>query len=106
MMMKKVVSINNRRFLGAYDYAQKSERIPEDIFFFSGVIFSMALPQGIYSVYGGFISLIAFVGSALAGSLWGLVRYRRLPRRIISCVDMGTMPQAPKSKDINQKLAA
>ncbi len=104
--MKKVVSINNKRFLGAYDYAQNSERIPEDVFFFGGVLFSTALPEGLYIIYGGLIPLIAFAGSALIGGIWGLARYRRTPGQLVSCVETGTMPQAPQSKTINLKRAA
>lgn len=105
--MNKVVSINinRKRLLGAY-YAQNNNRIPEDAFFFTGVILSMGLPEGFYSVYGGLVPFMMFAGSALVGSIWGVARYRRSPAHNIPCINTGTMPRAPQSKDTNQKKAA
>jgi hypothetical protein len=103
--MGKVVSINKGRFLGSYSEAENSQRIPDAVYFVAGVLVSMVYPQIIYSVYGGFVPLIAFVCSALTGFVLGVVVYRFSPHRIISCVNTGTVPQAPPGVDVRLKAA-
>jgi hypothetical protein len=104
--MDKVVSINNRRFLGAYCEAQNSERIPEEAFFFTGVILTVVLPEIIYCAYGGPVSPILFTGCALAGTLLGVAKYHQLLHQLISSVRTRTVPQAPPSGGITLKKAA
>jgi hypothetical protein len=110
--MNKVVSINRKgsinrkRLLGAYIDAQKTERIPEEAVFFTGVFLSAVLPQLTLSAYGGLVPLIAFVSVALVGSIWGWAIYLKSPYRLISCVDAETVPQAPPGEDANLKDAA
>jgi hypothetical protein len=103
--MGKVTSINKGRFLGSYSDAQKSERIPDAVYFVTGVMLSIVLPQMIYSVYGGFVPLIAFVSSTLTGFFLGLVVYRLSPERRISCVATATVPQAPSGEPGMPKAA-
>lgn len=103
--MGKVTSINKGRFLGSYSEAQNSERIPDAVYFVTGVMVSMVVPQIIYSVYGGFVPLIAFVCSSLTGFFLGLAVYRFSANRIISCVGTGTVPQAPSGEAVRLKAA-
>ena len=103
--MEKVTSINKGRFLGSYSEAQDSERIPDAVYFVTGVLVSMVLPQIIYSVYGGFVPLIAFACSTFAGVFLGLVVYRFSTNRSISCVGTGTVPQAPPGEAVRLKAA-
>jgi hypothetical protein len=108
--MNNVISINNRKsngnFLGDYRYARNSERIPDEAIFFAGIIMAKVLPELFYSVYGGIIPLTAFVGTAAAGTICGLLMYYQFPFRIISCVDTGTVPQTPQSESSPLKKAA
>lgn len=103
--MRKLVQINKRRFLGDY-YAQNSEHIPEETFFFAGVTFSMVLPESMLVAYGGLVPLIVFASVALLGSLWGLVRYYQSPREFLSCFGKESRPQAPPSETPKLKKAA
>jgi hypothetical protein len=104
--MNKVVPLNNKKFLGAYLYAQNSERIPEDSLFVIGVILSEVLPATIYSAYGGPVPPVVLAGSALAGLIWGLARYYNNSSWGTSRADTGTMPQAPPSENNSLKKAA
>jgi hypothetical protein len=104
--MNNMVPINSKKFLGAYSDAQNSERIPDEAVFFTGVIFFVVLPQIINIVYGGFIPLVVFAGSALVGSILGLVMYNRFPYRMPTCLRSGNVPQAPPSEGVAKKKAA
>jgi len=108
--MNNVISIDrrskNRKVLGITLSAQNSGYIPDEAFFFTGILLSIVLPEGIYSVYGGIFPLTAFAGCALAGLIWGLIRYYISPYRIISCVSTGTVPQSPPGEDTMRKKAA
>jgi hypothetical protein len=103
--MGKVVSINQGRFLGSYIEAENSERRLDALCFFTGVMVSMVLPQIIFSVYGGFVPVIAFVCSALTGVLLGFVIYRFSPHRTLSCVGTSSVPQAPSGVAVRLKAA-
>ncbi|HEX8473046.1 MAG TPA: hypothetical protein VF666_03370 [Pyrinomonadaceae bacterium] len=98
--------MSSKRFLGAYLDAQISERIPDEVFFFTGVIFTVVLPQTIYCAYGGIVSPMMFAANALVGSLLGWAMHRQSPNPIPSCVRTGTMPQAPPSEDTTKRDAA
>ncbi len=104
--MNNVITLNGRMFLSAYCDEQNGVRIPDEAPFVIGVIFSIVLPQIIFFSYGGLVPLIAFVVNALAGTIWGLVLYRKAPYRIISCISRGTLPQAPPSGHTTLKKAA
>ena len=104
--MSNVVALNSRRFLGAYCEAQNSKSIPEEVFFFTGVILTIVLPQIIYSAYGGLVILFMFAGVALAGTFLGVAMYYQLPYKLISFAKMGTVPQAPPSGSNTLKKAA
>jgi hypothetical protein len=97
--MNDVVSINGRKFLGTYIDAQNGEWIPDEVVFAAGVILTMVLPQLICSAYG-LLPLSAFAVTALAGSLWGLANYRRQPYPTPAFTRTGTVPQAPRGKNI------
>jgi hypothetical protein len=105
MAMSKVVSINNRKFLGDY-YARSSNNIPDEAVFFAGIIVAKVLPELICIVYGGLIPLIAFTITAISGTTWGLVKYYKFPFETISCVNTGTVPQAPPSESKALRKAA
>lgn len=92
--MDNVVSINRVKVLGAYIDAQNGELIPEDAYFYAGVLLSVVLPQFTFFVYGGPLPLLAFAVIVLAGSIYGLARYRS-PYRFPSCVDRGTEARVP-----------
>ena len=104
--MDKVVSIYHRRFLGAYRYAQDCEAIPDEILFLTGVLFTVGLPQLVFFVYGGVTPLIAFAVSAVVGSIWGLVLFYLFPYQIPSCINSGSVRQAPPREDTRRKKAA
>lgn len=103
--MNNVISINTRRVLGASSQIQTTKRFPDAAVFLTGVILSVVLPESIYCVYGGLLPLIAFAGSALAGTIVGLVMYQS-PYRGMSCVSTDSMPQAQSSKPVTLKRAA
>jgi hypothetical protein len=103
--MGKVISINSRKFLGSY-YARSSDNIPDEAIFFAGIIMALLLPQLVCSVYGGLVFLFAFTGTALAGTLWGLVMYYKYPFKVISCVNTGTVLQAPPGSNKTLKKVA
>jgi hypothetical protein len=93
--MEKVVSINAGQFLGSYRDTQNNKQfIPEDSLFVAGVLLSMVLPELIYIAYGGFLPLIAFAGSAVAGSTWGVAMYYKSPERTISYASTGIGPKS------------
>lgn len=103
--MRNVVSINKGKFLGYYSEAQNSEWIPDEAYFFTGVLFSLALPQIICSVYGGIIPLLAFATSTLAGVIVGVTIYLQFPHRVTSCVSTRIVPEAPLSEAVKPKAA-
>ena len=103
--MGKIASINEGKFLGSYAEAGSKEWIPDGIYFAAGVVITVALPQLFYSVYGGIVPLVAFLGSSLAGLTLGLIIRRLAPYTITSCVGMGTVPQAPPEEEVRSKAA-
>lgn len=103
--MSKIISINDKKFLGSY-YARSNDNIPDEAVFFAGIIMAHVLPQLVCSVYGGPVFLIAFTGTGLVGIIWGLVMYYKLPFRVISCFSTGTVPQAPPGGNKTLKIAA
>lgn len=115
--MNKVVQINRGRHPSDDVEARSSERIPEkaflsgartpeEAFLVAGAFLALVLPQFVLSVYGGRAALVACAGSGLAGVAWGVAAYCRSSYRITSCVDAGTMPQSPPSKDAALPKAA
>lgn len=103
--MKKVVSINHGKFLGSYIDAQNSVWVPDETYFFIGVLFSMVLPQIIYCIYGGLIPLLAVVSNASVGYFLGWTIYHRFPHRITSCFNAETEQQAPPDEGTKSKAA-
>lgn len=103
--MGKVISINDRRFLGNYS-AQSGDKIPDEAVFFAGIIITHALPQLVCSAYGGLVLLAAFTATGLAGTIAGLVMYYKVPFRVISCVSTGTVPQVPPGRNKTLEKAA
>jgi hypothetical protein len=104
--MKNLVSINRNKVLGTYINAQNRNRIPDDTYFYAGVFLSAVLPQFIFFIYGGFLPLLAFAVSGLAGSTLGLASYYWLPYRPLSCVNGETEAQVPPREDTSRKKAA
>jgi hypothetical protein len=109
--MSNVVSINEKRsnerkVLGTYCARQNRERIPDEALFVAGVIVSLVVPEAIYCAYGGPVPLAAFVGSALTGTIVGLMMYYTTAFKVISCFSKRTMTQAPPNRDTTQKKAA
>lgn len=103
--MSKVISINNRKFLGDY-YAQGSNNIPDEALFFAGILLAQVLPQLVCSIYGGLITSVVLTSTGLVGTIWGIVMYYKFPFRMISCFSTGTVPQAPPSENKTLKKAA
>ncbi len=93
-----VVSINRNKVPGTYLNARERKIIPEEAYFVGGVIFSLVLPQFIYSLYGGFLVTSAFAGSGLAGLILGFVMYNHSPYRPSSIFSLGAVPGAPKTE--------
>lgn len=104
--MNNTVPINSKKFLGGYSDAQNRERIPDEALFFAGVIFSVTLPQIIFSAYGGFILLEVFLAVASVGTILGVTMYYRFPYKVPSCVEYGDVPQVPPREDTKKKKAA
>jgi ammonia channel protein AmtB len=104
--VNNTVPINSKKFLGAYSEAQNSERIPDGVFFSTGVIFSVVLPQIIFGAYGGSVSLAILAASLLVGVVLGLIMYYRYRYQVPSCVAYGDVPQAPPREDTQKKKAA
>lgn len=88
-MMNKVVSIKRGRFLGADSYGHNSARSPAELFFVTGGILAVGLPQIILGIYGGLTPFITLAVSTLAGLILGLVMYRHLQYRPLSLVAAG-----------------
>ena len=101
-----VVSINSYKVLGMYLNALERERIPEEVYFVVGVIFSLVLPQFIYSLYGGFPAVAAFAASGLAGLALGFAKYRRSPYWPNSFFGLEAVPRTPRSEGGSLRKAA
>jgi hypothetical protein len=103
--MDKAVSINRKKFLGAYIDAPNGNHIPEDAYFCAGVFLSVLLPQLTFVAYGGILPLVVFALTAAAGSACGLAKYRSALRPM-SCVVLGAEARVPPHWDASQKRAA
>jgi hypothetical protein len=102
--MDNAVSINSKKILGAYIDAQSGDLIPEDAYFCAGVFLSMLLPEFAFVTYGGLVPLVTFAACAVAGSVYGLARYRSANRHL-PCVVVGTEARVPPRKDVSRKRA-
>lgn len=102
--MNNAVSINSKKFLGRYIDARNDKRNPEDLFLYTGVILSLALPQLAFYIYGGPLPLLAFAASALTGVLLGLARYRS-PYRPPLCVAGAVARVPPHNEALRQRAS-
>ncbi len=103
--MKKIVSINSKRFLGAYlnDQARKSNF--EDKFLLWGTVAAFALPPVISLAYLELIPLAVYAGVMLSGGLTGKFFYeRRLGERL--CVFAGQIAGEQLNDDDDIRKAA
>jgi hypothetical protein len=107
--MSKVVRISSKWFLGKYINAQSSRRSLDEVFFFTGILLTMVLPQTIYCAYGGVVSPMTFAANALVGSLLGwALHHHHSSYEIPSCVctDAAEVPQEPPRVDTTESNAA
>jgi hypothetical protein len=103
--MTNLVKLNDKKFLGSYIETQQQQRIPDGLFFFTGVVLTVALPQIICAASGGAILTAALAGTVVAGSIWGGVKYRRGQPRMVSCVDSSSIPRGPIDESPRRKAA-
>ncbi|HKO42935.1 MAG TPA: hypothetical protein VJU84_06590 [Pyrinomonadaceae bacterium] len=102
--MKKVVSIFRGRFLSTYCAAQRKQRIPDLAWFLMGILLLIVLPAIAYYLSGGPVHPMALFAGALAGFIWGVIKYRKSPYEVLSCIDKDS--RAPLPANANQKPPA
>lgn len=101
--MGDLLQFDNGSGLGGLLYAQDDQRIPDEAFFFAGVLCPIVLPQiGIYLAYGGLVPLIPFVGVTLTGVVWGLANYYLSRGRELQLLDTGTAPRVPQARPVEE----
>lgn len=95
----------NEELSGGYVNALNGEHIPEDAYFCAGVFLSMLLPEFTLVAYGGLLPLAAFALTAVAGTVYGVVKYRSAFRPL-SCVVLGAEERVPQLGDGSLNWAA
>src|SRR5258706_11356587 len=73
--------------------------------FCTGVTAAFVLPWAICSSYFGFPLAMALGACAAAGTISGIIAYRRLPYRIITCVPR-IVSRVPYGREFTIRLAA
>lgn len=94
-------------FLADYPAAGEIGRGPaEEAFLAGGAILSAGFYPTIISIFGGTVPLLAFLGIALAGLVWGLAWYGRPPGPPPSFFDAARpVAQAPAAPPVEDEAA-
>lgn len=97
---------NKDGFLGDYIEAQNNRRIPEEVYFVAGVIFTVGLPEIFFVIYGGLIPFVVFASGLTVGAMLGWAFDRlKAPRQSLS-IWKGGAPRVHTGRGDTTKRAA